>query len=299
MSIQVFIISSDVSSTDIVLQVRPAEGELGNYQLRFVADKAEARAGQQLFLGLPAGYGAAPLLPCQVLAVSTQAEGNSCFDLHLFTTEQCYPASDLQQSVETFGQTAWPLATVLASPPGAVSSPATRELQHLLAHLLSVARELMRADALPSADGHALRAVAGPSQHLKQTLGPTALAPPAGGSGMAAFLPAGNSSHACWLRRLYALLDAHLDKSDLSVEWLAMQLHMSRKTLLRKLQRLLHLSPRDVIQQYRLRRGAELLRAGYPVAEVAYTVGFNTPAYFGLCFKELYHVTPRQFAGGK
>lgn len=113
--------------------------------------------------------------------------------------------------------------------------------------------------------------------------------------------PTGSSADGClherWLRGLYALLDAHLDKSDLSVEWLAAQLSMSRKTLLRKLQRLLQLGPRDVIQQYRLRRGAELLRAGYPVAQAAYAVGFNTPAYFGQCFKDLYHVTPRQFAG--
>lgn len=99
-----------------------------------------------------------------------------------------------------------------------------------------------------------------------------------------------------WLESLYALLEKHLDKSDLSVEWLADQLTMSRKTLLRKVQALLQLAPSEVIQQYRLRRAADLLRAGHSVADTAYAVGFNTPAYFGQCFKDFYQLTPSEFS---
>lgn len=105
-----------------------------------------------------------------------------------------------------------------------------------------------------------------------------------------------NTVQSKWLSGLYTLLEKHLDKSDLSVEWLAEQLMMSRKTLLRKMQTLLRIAPSEFIQQYRLRRAAELLRAGHPVAETAYLVGFNTPAYFGQCFKEFYQTTPREYA---
>ena len=98
-----------------------------------------------------------------------------------------------------------------------------------------------------------------------------------------------------WLRGLYAVLEKHLDDPGLNVEWLADQMMMSRKTLLRKVQALVQLAPSELIQQYRLRKAAELLRAGHTVSETAYIVGFNTPAYFGQCFKELYHVTPSEF----
>lgn len=108
---------------------------------------------------------------------------------------------------------------------------------------------------------------------------------------------ASGSVQTIWLRNLYALLDAHLDKPDLSVEWLAAQLCMSRKTLLRRIRRLLNRTPHDVIQQHRLRRGAELLQAGHSVAQAAYAVGFNTPTHFGQRFKQLYRVTPRHFSG--
>ena len=99
-----------------------------------------------------------------------------------------------------------------------------------------------------------------------------------------------------WLRTLYTLLENHLDSPSLNVEWLADQMAMSRKTLLRKAQALTQLSPNELIRQYRLRKAADFLRAGHSVSETAYLTGFETPAYFGQCFKEQYHTTPSEFA---
>jgi signal transduction histidine kinase/AraC-like DNA-binding protein len=98
-----------------------------------------------------------------------------------------------------------------------------------------------------------------------------------------------------WLKELYKVLETHLDNPALNVEWLAGQMAMSRKTLLRKVQALTKLSPNELIRQYRLRKAADLLRAGHSVAETAYAVGFETPAYFGQCFKELFKTTPGKF----
>ncbi|MFD2573187.1 response regulator [Spirosoma soli] len=99
-----------------------------------------------------------------------------------------------------------------------------------------------------------------------------------------------------WLRTLYSVLDAHLDDSSFSVEQLAQYMALSSKTLLRKIQALTQLSTNDLIRRYRLRKAVDLLRAGHGVSETAYMVGFDTPSYFGQCFKEVYHVTPREFA---
>lgn len=70
---------------------------------------------------------------------------------------------------------------------------------------------------------------------------------------------------------------------------------MSRKTLYRKVQHVIQLPPADLIRQYRLRRAAELLRAGHTVSETADLVGFNTPSHFSLVFKEFYQKTPSEF----
>ncbi len=98
-----------------------------------------------------------------------------------------------------------------------------------------------------------------------------------------------------FLLRIYGLLDLHLDDPTISVDWLADQLVMNRKTLYRKVQSLIQLAPADLIRQYRLRKAAELLKAGHNVAETADKAGFNTPSHFTAVFRELYQQTPTEF----
>ncbi|GAB3692073.1 hybrid sensor histidine kinase/response regulator transcription factor [Spirosoma flavus] len=98
-----------------------------------------------------------------------------------------------------------------------------------------------------------------------------------------------------FLRRVYELLDKHLTDTSLNVDWLADELAMSRKTLYRKIHNLIQLSPNELIRQYRLRKAADLLRQGHTVAETAYQVGFRTPSYFTIVFKDFYQKTPREF----
>jgi signal transduction histidine kinase/CheY-like chemotaxis protein/streptogramin lyase/AraC-like DNA-binding protein len=102
-----------------------------------------------------------------------------------------------------------------------------------------------------------------------------------------------------FLVRIYALLDKHLDDSTIGVDWLAGQLAMNRKTLYRKVQSLIQLAPADLIRQYRLRKAAELLRAGHNVAETADLVGFSTPSHFTIVFKEIYQQTPTEFLASR
>ena len=98
-----------------------------------------------------------------------------------------------------------------------------------------------------------------------------------------------------FLLRIYELLEKHLDDTSINVDWLADQLAMSRKTLYRKIHSLLQLAPNELIRQYRLRKAADLLRAGHAVTETADLVGFKTPAHFTIVFKEFYQKTPSEF----
>ena len=98
-----------------------------------------------------------------------------------------------------------------------------------------------------------------------------------------------------FLRRLYELIEQQLDNSSLSVEWLAEQLAMSRKTLYLKVHTLTHLSPIDLIRQYRLRKAIDLLRSGHSASETAYMTGFETPSYFARVFREFYQQTPTDY----
>lgn len=100
-----------------------------------------------------------------------------------------------------------------------------------------------------------------------------------------------------FLQRVYALLETHLNDPTLDVDWLAEQLAMSRKTLYRKTHSVVQLAPTDLIRQYRLRKAADLLRAGHSASQTAYQVGFKTPAYFTTAFREFYQKTPTEFAG--
>ncbi|WP_338873788.1 two-component regulator propeller domain-containing protein [Spirosoma sp. SC4-14] len=98
-----------------------------------------------------------------------------------------------------------------------------------------------------------------------------------------------------FLQGVYQLLETNLQDPSLSVDWLADQVAMSRKTLYRKIHSLTQLSPHDLIRQYRLRKAADLLRAGHNASQTAYQTGFKSPSYFTIVFKEFYGKTPTEF----
>lgn len=98
-----------------------------------------------------------------------------------------------------------------------------------------------------------------------------------------------------FLTQLNGLIENHLDDSEFRAEILADEAAMSIRTLTRKLNTLLGISPARLIRTYRLRRAVDLLRSGHPVSETAYMVGFEHPANFATAFKELYQQSPTDF----
>ncbi len=100
-------------------------------------------------------------------------------------------------------------------------------------------------------------------------------------------------------RRIYTLLQPHLPDPAISVNWLAVQPGINRKTLYRKWQSLSQLTPTDLIRQYRLQSAAELLRIDYTVTQTARLSGVKSSSHFASVFKVFYQQTPTDFIAGQ
>lgn len=99
-----------------------------------------------------------------------------------------------------------------------------------------------------------------------------------------------------FLIKLHHILDTRLDDPDFGVTELIREIGMSNSSLNRKLKTLTDLSAVELIRNYRLKKAAALLSDGISVSEAAYAVGFDNLSYFAKCFRDLYNMTPREFA---
>lgn len=107
--------------------------------------------------------------------------------------------------------------------------------------------------------------------------------------------PLSSDSTDPFLSRLYGLLEANLSDASFGLDQLTNTLSMSRTTLFRKVKALTGLTAHELLRNYRLKRATHLLRSGVSVSETAFQVGFESPAYFSKCFRELYQMSPREF----
>jgi DNA-binding response OmpR family regulator len=98
-----------------------------------------------------------------------------------------------------------------------------------------------------------------------------------------------------FLKKAIEAVEKNIGNEDFSVDDLAREVFLSHRTLNRKLQALTNLPPVEFIRYVRLQRARELLEknAG-SVAEVAFQVGFGSPAYFTLCFRERFGYPPSE-----
>ncbi|GAB3926223.1 hybrid sensor histidine kinase/response regulator transcription factor [Larkinella terrae] len=98
-----------------------------------------------------------------------------------------------------------------------------------------------------------------------------------------------------FVRQLHQAIEERLDDATFGIDELAQAVSMSRRTLNRKLTATANLSASDFIRHYRLQRATQLLKTGSSIAETAYGVGFESPAYFATVFKQTYHQTPSEY----
>uniref|UniRef100_UPI003217FCB1 two-component regulator propeller domain-containing protein n=1 Tax=uncultured Draconibacterium sp. TaxID=1573823 RepID=UPI003217FCB1 len=91
-------------------------------------------------------------------------------------------------------------------------------------------------------------------------------------------------------------IEKNIDAKGLSVEMLGQELGLSRTHLFRKFKSLTGSAPNDFIRQVRLKKAAQLIREGkLSISEIAYMVGFNTPANFSTSFKAFYGKPPKDY----
>jgi pentatricopeptide repeat protein len=100
-----------------------------------------------------------------------------------------------------------------------------------------------------------------------------------------------------FLNRARERVLANLDNSTYGVEEFATDMNLSRAQLFRKLKAIVSMSPNEFINEIRLLRAAEMIKAKTDnLSQIAYAVGFNEQSYFAKRFKKKFGVTPSVFA---
>jgi len=96
--------------------------------------------------------------------------------------------------------------------------------------------------------------------------------------------------------RVRSAIRRHLSDPDLTVEQLAEEIGLSRRSLARKTKAHLGLTPSQLIRTMRLERGARLLSAtAETVSQIAYAVGFGSLSYFSRSFRAHFGVPPSTY----
>lgn len=99
------------------------------------------------------------------------------------------------------------------------------------------------------------------------------------------------------LRKLNTIIEANFSNPDLSVDYLAEKLCISRSGLFAKIKTLANVTPNELIQVVRLKKAASLLKENkYRISEICYMIGFNNPSYFSKCFQKQFGMKPGEFA---
>ena len=82
---------------------------------------------------------------------------------------------------------------------------------------------------------------------------------------------------------------------DASVDLLAGKLGLGRSQFYRKIKALTNYSPVELMRRLRLKQARHLLTTTEKnISEIAYEVGFSSPAYFSKCYREAFNETPTE-----
>ena len=107
-----------------------------------------------------------------------------------------------------------------------------------------------------------------------------------------------NKLDQAFLSNLNNYIEEHFADADLSVESLFENLapNMSKITFRRKVKSITGRSPLEYIHFLRLRKSIKLISSNqYTINQVAYQCGFQTPAYFSICFRQQFGVNPSEY----
>ncbi len=99
-----------------------------------------------------------------------------------------------------------------------------------------------------------------------------------------------------FLQKAVDTVARNISEASFSVESLAENLAVSRYVLYKKTLALTGESPVELIRRIRLNKAAELIKRKFGnLSEIAFEIGFNSPAYFSDCFKKQFGVSPSHY----
>ena len=99
-----------------------------------------------------------------------------------------------------------------------------------------------------------------------------------------------------FLQRAAEIITEHIHSETFGPSSFCLEVGLSRSQLHRKLKAIVAMSTTEFIRSIRLRYAADLLKHKYgTIAEIAYEVGFNNPAYFSDCFRKQFGCLPSEY----
>ena len=98
-----------------------------------------------------------------------------------------------------------------------------------------------------------------------------------------------------FLKKVLNVSEKHISDENFSIEQFDKEIGMGRVQIYRKLKALTGLSPSRFIRSLRLLKALKMIKEKKGnISEIAFSVGFSTPAYFAKCFKEEYGYAPSE-----
>jgi len=96
-----------------------------------------------------------------------------------------------------------------------------------------------------------------------------------------------------FMNKVMEVIEDHLPEEEFSIEQFGKEVGMSRVQLHRKLKALSGKSASNYLRSVRLSKARKMIKEEKGnISEIAYSVGFSSPAYFTRCFKEEYGYPP-------
>ena len=100
-----------------------------------------------------------------------------------------------------------------------------------------------------------------------------------------------------FIKKALELIEKNLDKTNFGTEELARQLYVSRTQLHRKILSITEQAPGEFIRLIKLKHAAKLLIKGeLSITQIAYEIGFSSPAQFTRAFTKQFNCLPSEFS---
>ncbi|HIY36958.1 MAG TPA: substrate-binding domain-containing protein [Candidatus Paraprevotella stercorigallinarum] len=95
--------------------------------------------------------------------------------------------------------------------------------------------------------------------------------------------------------RFLDIFQEEMGNANLNVDMIASKMGLERSQFYRKIKALTNYAPVELIRRMRLQKGRMyLISTDKSISEIAYEIGFSTPAYFTKCYRDAYGETPTE-----